>query len=470
MSKFNCMMARDVLKYYSDGRVVGEILDYCRMRWVAAEAKSSGDKRIFFRYWSRDGPPLSFKDEASFKRFLERHVWINVRSFYGSINIYSTLDKRDDLEDLDNVVGCTPIWDVDGSLSNVKLTLDVARIIVSFLESKGVSKSIYLKWSGRGLHIHLHENSISKDVLSKIHPLDAAYAIVEYTINKCWDKIRDMVSKASNLDREFKVENKIDIQRVFTSPLSLHREHDVVAVCFKPNEIDSFDISWTNPSSFKHNPDWRVYVDGEADGLALEAYREVGGYIPKMGLKSKSSKSTKSLLSMAISIPTISGNIGRFQTMALLQAARYYVLRGDMDKAKSFGLNRAIFYAWAKYYKPKYGFSQKRLEDVGAVREKYSFDSLGDEKVPISSSGYYIIGDMVQTPDSFDREIAGKISSVVPFNVAWDAAVDYVKRFSKETLESQQEFYKRVYEPVRDNFVKIIQEYMAFKKFMEDKK
>jgi len=34
--------------------------------------------------------------------------------------------------------------------------------------------------------------------------------------------------------------------------------------------------------------------------------------------------------------------------MALLQAARYYLLTGDLEKAYSFGLNRAIFYAWAK--------------------------------------------------------------------------------------------------------------------------
>ena len=34
--------------------------------------------------------------------------------------------------------------------------------------------------------------------------------------------------------------------------------------------------------------------------------------------------------------------------MALLQAASYYLLKGDLNRAKSFGLNRAIFYAWAK--------------------------------------------------------------------------------------------------------------------------
>src|SRR5579883_2904365 len=40
--------------------------------------------------------------------------------------------------------------------------------------------------------------------------------------------------------------------------------------------------------------------------------------------------------------------VGRFQVMALLQAARAQVLGYPLDEAKSFGLNRAIFYAAAK--------------------------------------------------------------------------------------------------------------------------
>ena len=40
--------------------------------------------------------------------------------------------------------------------------------------------------------------------------------------------------------------------------------------------------------------------------------------------------------------------VGRFQVMALLQAARAKVLGHPLDEAQSFGLNRAIFYAAAK--------------------------------------------------------------------------------------------------------------------------
>lgn len=459
------MMIEDVLKYYSMDFVVNEILDYCVGRWVAAEARDR-DKRIFFRYLWRNGPPLTFNDKNSFQNFINRYKGVNIRSFYASINIYNSLKTQEDVGDIDNIVKCTPIWDIDGSLSNVKLTLDVARVILNFLESKSVYKSVYFKWSGRGLHIHIHENAISKDVLRKIHPLDAAYAIVEYVIGECWSKIRDMASNASNLDREFKVENKVDIQRVFTCPLSLHREHDIAAVCFKPNELDDFDLSWTLPESIKHNRDWRIYVDGEADSLVLEAYERVGGYIARMGRRVKSNGKEENLLRIIENIPKIRGNIGRFQVMALLQAARYYVLKGDLEKAKAFGLNRAIFYAWAKYYKPKYNFSKSRFSREGSG-EKFSFECLGDEKVPISSDGRFIIGGVKQTSKDFDREIASKINPIVSFEIAWEVALDYIKRFPKSVLESQQEFYKRVYEPVRDSFVNIIQEYLSFKKLFK---
>jgi hypothetical protein len=40
--------------------------------------------------------------------------------------------------------------------------------------------------------------------------------------------------------------------------------------------------------------------------------------------------------------------VGRFQVMALLQAARAKALGYTLDEAESFGLNRAIFYAAAK--------------------------------------------------------------------------------------------------------------------------
>ena len=155
--------------------------------------------------------------------------------------------------------------------------------------------------------------------------------------------------------------------------------------------------------------------------------------------------------------------IGRFQVMALLQAARHYVLHGDQGKAKSFGLNRAIFYAWAKYHGPKKRFFNvaKIEEAVRKLREAKKgetkcpegFVEVLGECVEISKAGYFMIGGVEQKPTDFDREVMWRVAKLVNPKRAWEIAVEYVKQFPKEILENPQRFYKIVYEPIRDTFI-----------------
>jgi hypothetical protein len=58
--------------------------------------------------------------------------------------------------------------------------------------------------------------------------------------------------------------------------------------------------------------------------------------------------------------------VGRFQVMALLQAARAKVLGYPLDEAQSFGLNRAIFYAAAKR-----GFMRRCINPGGMNLQKH---------------------------------------------------------------------------------------------------
>lgn len=152
--------------------------------------------------------------------------------------------------------------------------------------------------------------------------------------------------------------------------------------------------------------------------------------------------------------------VGRFQVMALLQAARYYVLEGDLDRAKSFGLNRAIFYAWAKHYGPRYRRYGASLEELlrRAARRRPGercpegfVDVLG-ECVQLSKRGWFMIGGEEQTPRDFDREVVLKVSRLISWDRVWEAAVRYVSRFPDWVLRDPQRFYKLVYEPVRDTF------------------
>ncbi|ALL01872.1 hypothetical protein Pyrde_1829 [Pyrodictium delaneyi] len=153
--------------------------------------------------------------------------------------------------------------------------------------------------------------------------------------------------------------------------------------------------------------------------------------------------------------------LGRFQVMALLQAARYYKLKGDLERAKSWGLNRAIFYAWAKYYGPRGWRRAARLDELlrrGAhvAREgrrcpEGMVEELG-ECVVVGRRGWYALGGEEQTPRDFDREVTLRVSKLIPWEQAWKAALEYVSLFPEWVLRDPQRFYKLVYEPVRDTF------------------
>jgi len=166
-----------------------------------------------------------------------------------------------------------PTWDIDGILSNWNETITIAKEIVSFLDNRGIEKSIYLKWSGNGCHIHINEEAFSDALLKRHHPLDLAYAVVEYVNSKLSQKFRELSAQRGTV-----VENKMDPTRVFTSPLSLHRELDVVCICMKPDQLNDFSPQWISPSNFRHDTSWHEFLKGEADDLAKAAHRVVGGY------------------------------------------------------------------------------------------------------------------------------------------------------------------------------------------------
>ena len=62
--------------------------------------------------------------------------------------------------------------------------------------------------------------------------------------------------------------------------------------------------------------------------------------------------------------------IGRFQVMATLQAARAFTLGLPLESAKSFGLNRAIFYAAAKRGFRKGGKKKYKVKVPGNMEKK----------------------------------------------------------------------------------------------------
>ncbi|HYC11199.1 MAG TPA: hypothetical protein VEC02_00865 [Nitrososphaerales archaeon] len=145
--------------------------------------------------------------------------------------------------------------------------------------------------------------------------------------------------------------------------------------------------------------------------------------------------------------------VGRFQIMALLQAARARVLGLPLESSLSWGLNRAIFIAAAKK-----GFKGGSGGEGGAGRggsigtaKAAGVYYLGDDMAFKDEEGgvlCFTIGGKVQTKEDYDRQVKARFGRA--YADAWREALAYVKTFDKETLLSAERFFGDVYRPKRD--------------------
>lgn len=158
--------------------------------------------------------------------------------------------------------------------------------------------------------------------------------------------------------------------------------------------------------------------------------------------------------------------VGRFQVMAVLQSARAYHLGYSLDEAKSFGLNRAIFYAAAKKgFKslkgkpPKISLSKEIFKipekEIKKIEKTFGIEKIGDEMaycVKIKEKRVFTIGSELQTPEDFKKQIESRFQG--KFQKAWKEALKIVKSYDKGVLLSQRYFYEVIYKPRRDELAK----------------
>ncbi len=434
--------------HYRREEVCREIAEYLEDRWVALYTG-----RTWIR-WMGD-KPLTIVSHDSVRDLAERY---GVRSFYGTLEKFRVLEERRDVfENYPvNIETATMYIDIDvideyrveEALPNIKKIL---KVLTDWLKNKGITESVYILWSGAGAHLRIHEKAIGE--VEGLDPLEAAYLLAEYILRSNTPTLTKIISESKGL---IKIENMIGRNRVFTAPLSLHRNLERSAITFKPEEINEFTLAWTIPGREKHDSRaWRVYEEGEAKNTIIEALKILG-------------KAPDRTILPGVRKPhRVKGErgIGRFPVMALLQAARYYIVNGDIEKAKSFGLNRAIFYAWAKYYGPARS-AAKRLKTRGRIPGRKTRSGIEikpvpglEEEAPISEDGWFAMGDVEQRPEDFDRNVAGKFEAYgVRFDDVWRAALYYVSSFPQNVLRDPQRFYKLVYEPVRDSFFEKVME------------
>jgi hypothetical protein len=154
--------------------------------------------------------------------------------------------------------------------------------------------------------------------------------------------------------------------------------------------------------------------------------------------------------------------VGRFQVMAMLQAARAVALGYSQDEAESFGLNRAIFYAAAKRGFKRGGGAphpgESRTVNVTPthhVTQSLQEDAVGSEHayyVEIGGKKRYVIGDEAIQPEDFRRQVERRLGNAFP--QAWEQALQIVKQTGNDVLRSQRRFYEEVYKPRRDELAR----------------
>ena len=122
----------------------------------------------------------------------------------------------------------------------------------------------------------------------------------------------------------------------------------------------------------------------------------------------------------------------------------------SISRAKSWGLNRAIFYAAAKR-----GFKHG-TRPTGAERGKKSTGLgkayfLGDEMAYTTKKNnrvYFTIGGNLETQADFKRQIVARFGQ--HFAHAWKESLAIVRQYPKDVLLSKNRFFSEVYRPRRD--------------------
>lgn len=258
-----------VLGYYASPKVAETIYEFARGRWVGlhCEAQDEAGRQRLVRYRPGDGAPLKLDSSRDVPSLLALFKDFGPRTFYATAMSYGRLERPEDTWLEQNWVACMPSWDIDAEEGAWRPVLRTASRILELLRGFGLERSVIVKWSGRGAHVHVHPGALPPD-LRGLRALDAAYAITEYVLRLIPpEELRDV-----------SVENRIDPHRLFTCPLSLHRRLDRVAVCIDPQRLEDFDISWTSPEGFVHYSRWNEFRPGEAEGLARRALQIIGGY------------------------------------------------------------------------------------------------------------------------------------------------------------------------------------------------
>lgn len=316
--------------------------------------------------------------------------------------------------------------------------LYTAAYLVKAARSLGFNNT-YIVFYWTGANVVINEESLPDEVFRLFRePINASIAISNYVL-------KNLENKVIKISRFFKgrIWFSTGLERILI-PCSRTQYENKSCIYIDSDEIDNVLESELHNGLCVIGSPFNVKYRDEPFGKNLMLNI----------IKSSMEVKPMTIKASASPLPRV---VGRFEIMSLLQAARYYVLTKDMDKAKSFGLNRAIFYAWAKYNRPRTRsatFHNTLVDDKSKPGSKWGekIQNYVDDEVEVRGK-YFVFGDQIQRPEDFEQVVARKIDYVVPFEFIWYLTLRYVKSKGVDILRDPSKFYKHVYEPVRDIYL-----------------
>jgi len=157
----------------------------------------------------------------------------------------------------------------------------------------------------------------------------------------------------------------------------------------------------------------------------------------------------------------------RFQTMAILQYARFRRLGYSNMESQSLGLAFALFYAIMKnrrWYGKKKQEERKQYnnmrevenkkteekeENIFNLRLKYILNENGEKS-------FKMAGKICDSKEWFNK-IVSKFRDIEIYNKAIEKANLIISQTDERILKSNNQFFNKIYKPIRDSFVENIE-------------
>lgn len=158
----------------------------------------------------------------------------------------------------------------------------------------------------------------------------------------------------------------------------------------------------------------------------------------------------------------------RFQTMAILQYARFKKLGYSTNESMSLGYTFALFYAIMKnkrWYGNKKKYDNKNQDNSttkieGQYQEEkntMNIFGLNLEYVEVNGEKFFKMAGKICDLNQWKNGVVLKINNIDLYNKALDKAMEIINTVDETILKNNNKFFNKVYKPIRDEFFDMVE-------------